>query len=192
MKQITLKGQARQAGNKASVKSLRKLKRVPCVYYGNGVENTMFSLDAKDLELLTNTPNSYIVELDIDGNKQLAVLHSVQYHPVTDEALHVDFLAVKEDKPVTINIPIAIVGNSIGVRQGGKLLVSTRKLKVSGMMDKLPDVLNVDITDLNMGKQIIAGDLHFDDVQIVSPRATIICSVKMTRAAAAAAAAAKK
>lgn len=191
MKHITLNGEGRQTGNKAAIKALRRAKRVPCVYYGNGFENTLFSVDAKDLEVLTNTPNSYIVELNIDGKVQLAVLHAIQYHPVTDEALHVDFLAIREDKPVTINIPVAIVGNSIGVRQGGKLLPAARKLQVSGMMENLPDTLEVDITNLNIGKQIIAGDLHYDNIQIVSPKATIICSVKMTRAAAAAAAANK-
>ena len=139
------------------------------------------------METITNTPNSYIIELDVEGKKQLVVLHDIQYHPVTDKALHVDFLAIREDKPVVINVPVSISGNSIGVRQGGKLMVSTRKLKVSGMIKDLPDKLDIDITDLNLGKQIVAGDLHYDNIQIVSPKATIICSIRMTRAAAAAA-----
>ncbi len=188
MQQITLKGTNREIGNKALVKAVRRDNLVPCVYYGNGVENTVFSVALKDLETILNTPNSYIIEIDIEGKKQLAVLQAVQFHPVTDKPLHVDFLAIKEDKPVTINIPVVITGNSIGVRQGGKLMVSTRKLKVSGMMKDLPDTLPVDITELNLGKQIVAGDLHYDNIQIMSPKATIVCSVKMTRAAASAAA----
>lgn len=187
MEHITLKGTGRTVSNKAAVKALRRENLVPCVYYGNGVENTLFTVSARDLEKITNTPNSYIIELDVDGKKQLAVLREIQYHPVTDKALHVDFFAVKEDKPVVIDIPVAISGNSIGVRQGGKLMVSTRKLKVSGMIKDLPDRLNIDITDLNLGKQIVAGDLHYDNIKIVSPKATIICAVRMTRAAAAAA-----
>ena len=188
MQQITLKGTNREIGNKALVKAVRMDNHVPCVYYGNGVENTVFSVALKDLETILNTPNSYIIEIDIEGKKQLAVLQAVQFHPVTDKPLHVDFLAIQEDKPVTINIPVVITGNSIGVRQGGKLMVSTRKLKVSGMMKDLPDTLPVDITELNLGKQIVAGDLHYDNIQIMSPKATIVCSVKMTRAAASAAA----
>ena len=188
MQQITLKGTNREIGNKALVKAVRRDNLVPCVYYGNGVENTVFSVALKDLETILNTPNSYIIEIDIQGKKQLAVLQAVQFHPVTDKPLHVDFLAIQEDKPVTINIPVVITGNSIGVRQGGKLMVSTRKLKVSGMMKDLPDTLPVDITELNLGKQIVAGDLHYDNIQIMSPKATIVCSVKMTRAAASAAA----
>ena len=188
MQQITLKGTNREIGNKALVKAVRRDNLVPCVYYGNGVENTVFSVALKDLETILNTPNSYIIEIDIEGKKQLAVLQAVQFHPVTDKPLHVDFLAIQEDKPVTINIPVVITGNSIGVRQGGKLMVSTRKLKVCGMMKDLPDTLPVDITELNLGKQIVAGDLHYDNIQIMSPKATIVCSVKMTRAAASAAA----
>ena len=188
MQQITLKGTNREIGNKALVKAVRRDNLVPCVYYGNGVENTVFSVALKDLETILNTPNSYIIEIDIEGKKQLAVLQAVQFHPVTDKPLHVDFLAIQEDKPVTINIPVVITGNSIGVRQGGKLMVSTRKLKVSGMIKDLPDTLPVDITELNLGKQIVAGDLHYDNIQIMSPKATIVCSVKMTRAAASAAA----
>lgn len=187
MKQITLQGIGRTGNDRAAIKALRKEGRVPCVYYGNGVENTLFSVSAKDLETITNTPNSYIIELDVEGKKQLVVLHDIQYHPVTDKALHVDFLAIREDKPVVINVPVSITGNSIGVRQGGKLMVSTRKLKVSGMIKDLPDKLDIDITDLNLGKQIVAGDLHYDNIHIVSPKATIICSIRMTRAAAAAA-----
>lgn len=192
MKQITLNGVSREAGNKAAVKSIRREKMVPGVFYGNGAENTLFSISIKELETVLNTPNSYIIELDIEGKKQLVVLHAVQFHPVTDEPIHVDFLAIREDSPVTIDIPVTITGNSIGVRQGGKLLVSTRKLKVRGMMNNLPDTLDVDITSLDLGKQITAKDLHYEGIDIVSPKATIICSVKMTRAAAAAAAQAKK
>ena len=140
-------------------------------------------MDAQDLKTITHTPNSYIIDLELnDGKKLYAVLHEVQYHPVTDEALHVDFLAVCEEKPVTIEVPVIVTGHSEGVKMGGKLLVSSRKLRVSAMMDKLPDVLEVDSTHLMIGKQIVAGDLNFDGVTIVSPRATIICSVRPTRA----------
>ena len=183
MKHVELKGQVREAGNKAAVKAVRRAGHVPCNIYGLGMENVLFTIDAQDLKTITHTPNSYIINLELnDGKKFFAVLHEVQYHPVTDEALHVDFLAVCEDKPVTIEVPVIVTGHSEGVKMGGKLLVSSRKLRVSAMMDKLPDVLEVDSTHLMIGKQIVAGDLNYDGVTIVSPRATIICSVRPTRA----------
>ena len=183
MKHIELNGQVREAGNKAAVKAVRRAGQVPCNIYGLGMENILFTIDAQDLKTITHTPNSYIIDLELnDGKKFFAVLHEVQYHPVTDEALHVDFLAVCEDKPVTIEVPVIVTGHSEGVKMGGKLLVSSRKLRVSAIMDKLPDVLEVDSTHLMIGKQIVAGDLNYDGVTIVSPRATIICSVRPTRA----------
>ena len=183
MKHIELNGQVREAGNKAAVKAVRRAGLVPCNIYGLGMENILFTIDAKDLKEITHTPNSYIIDLELNnGTKMYAVLHEVQYHPVSDEALHADFLFVTEDKPVTIEVPVKVVGHSEGVKMGGKLLVSSRKLRVSAMMDKLPDLLEVDSTHLMIGKQIVAGDLNYDGVTIVSPKATIICSVRPTRA----------
>ena len=183
MKHIELKGQIREAGNKAAVKAVRRAGQVPCNIYGHGIENVLFTIDAQDLKTITHTPNSYIIDLELsNGTKMYAVLHEVQYHPVSDEALHVDFLAVNEEKPVTIEVPVKVVGHSEGVKMGGKLLVSSRKLRISAMMNMLPDVLEVDSTHLMIGKQIVAGDLNYEGVTIVSPRATIICSVRPTRA----------
>ena len=183
MKHIELNGQVREAGNKAAVKAVRRAGQVPCNIYGLGMENILFSVDAQDLKTITHTPNSYIIDLKLnDGRGGCAVLHEVQYHPVTDEALHVDFLAVGTEKPVTIEVPVLVTGHAEGVKMGGKLLVSSRKLRVSAMMDKLPDVLEVDSTNLMIGKQIVAGDLNYEGVTIVSPKATIICSVRPTRA----------
>ncbi len=189
MKHITLKGSLRHTGNKATVKAIRKAGLVPCNLYGQGAENILFTVTTRDLKALTHTPNSYIVELDIDGQIHLAVLHEVQFHPVSGEALHVDFLNVSEDKPVTLDVPVIITGHSEGVKLGGKLLVSSRKLRISAPMDALPDNIEVDSTPLQIGKQIVAGDLHIDGVNIVAPKGTIICSVRPTRATAQAAAA---
>ncbi len=189
MKHIELKGTVREAGSKAAVKSLRREGLVPCNIYGLGMENIHFTVSAKDLKNLTNTPNSYIVDLELsNGSKFFAVLHEVQWHPVTDEALHVDFLAVSEEKPVAIDVPVKITGHSEGVKMGGKLLVSSRKLRISAHLNNLPDEISVDVTNLLIGKQIVAGDLHYEGVTIVSPKATIICSVRPTRATAQAAA----
>ena len=190
MKHLNLQGKLRATGKKADVKSVRREERVPCVIYGNGMENVLFSVNAKDLAVLTDTPFSHIIDLDIEGNKYLAKLQDIQWHPVTDKAIHVDFIALAEDKPVTISVPVKIVGNSEGVKQGGKLFVSSRKLKVSGLMENLPDELEVDITPMGIGSQIFAKDLHYDNIQIVSPKGTLVCAVRATRASAAAATAA--
>lgn len=186
MKQLDLNGKARTIGRKADVKSVRKEERVPCVLYGQGIENVCFSIDEKDLKAITHTPYSYIINLDIDGKKQLALFHAIQYHPVTDRPLHVDFLAVDPSKPVTVSVPVVITGNSEGVKQGGKLNVAVRKLKISGMADILPDEITVDITPLGIGKHISAGDIKIDGVTMVTPKQTLICSIRNTRNAAAA------
>lgn len=187
MKHFELKGKKRVTGKKADVKSIRKEERVPCVIYGAGVENTSFSIDEKDLKGLTHTPFSHIVDLDVEGMKCEAVLKAIQYHPVTDRPLHVDFLALDPAKPVVIDVPVKITGNSVGVRQGGKLSLNTRKLRVCGMQQNLPDELPVDITELGLGAQINAGDLKYDGIQIVSPKGTLVCAVRATRNSAAAA-----
>ena len=191
MKHLSLQGTARVSGKKADVKSVRRDEKVPCIVYGNGVENINFSVEAKALKALTDTPYAHIVDLDIDGKKFTAKLQDIQWHPVTDIALHADFLALNEDKPVTVEVPIKIVGNSEGVRQGGKLAVSTRKLRISGLMANLPDELEIDITPLGIGKQIFAKDLSYDNINIVSSKATLVCAVRATRASAAAESAAE-
>ena len=188
MKHIELKGCVRTAGNKAVVKAIRKEGNVPCNIYGLGIENVLFTVSAKDLKTITHTPNSYIIDLELsNGQKINAVLHELQWHPVTDECLHVDFLAVCDTKPVVIDVPVVVTGHAEGVKAGGKLLVSSRKLKISAMLNELPDTLEVDCSALQIGKQIVAGDLHYEGVNIVSPKATIICSVRPTRASAQAA-----
>ncbi|MEG1483759.1 MAG: 50S ribosomal protein L25 [Bacteroidales bacterium] len=189
METIKLKGNARKIGTKQDLKQLRRNEEVPCIIYGQNVENVNFSVNAKELRAITHTPKSYIIEVEVEGKTYKCVYHQAQFHPITDETLHIDFLSVSEEKPVVIDVPLNVFGSSDGVKQGGKLLVSARKLKVSAPLDKLPNELPVDITTLQLGKTVVAGDLSFDGIQIVSPKSTIICSVKMTRAAIGAAAA---
>ena len=188
MKHIELKGQLREASGKQAIKAIRREGLVPCNLYGLGMENILFTVSAKALKPITNTPNSYIIDLELsNGQKINAVLHELQWHPVTDECLHVDFLAVCDTKPVVIDVPVVVTGHAEGVKAGGKLLVSSRKLKISAMLNELPDTLEADCSALQIGKQIVAGDLHYEGVNIVSPKATIICSVRPTRASAQAA-----
>jgi len=191
MKHLTISGSKRTVGRKADVRQVRSEGKVPCVVYGNGIENISFAVDAKELQTLTNTPYCHIVDLDVDGTKITALLHEVQYHPVNDKALHADFLAVDNNKPVVVEVPVLITGNSVGVKAGGKLQVSRRKLKICGLLENLPDDLTVDVTSLAIGKRITAGDLKFDNISIVNPKATIICSCLSTRNSVAAAEAAE-
>ena len=186
MKHFVLKGQVREVGNKAVIKEYRKQGLVPCNIYGSGIENILFTVTEKDLKGLTDTPASYIVDLELsNGQKYNAVIHELQYHPVKDNCLHADFLAVNEEKPISIMVPITITGHAAGVRAGGKFYKLVRELKVSALMKDLPDELVINIDKLQIGKRIVAGDLKYENVNVVSPKGTIICTVKSSRQVAA-------
>lgn len=181
MQHFELKGQTRKVGNKAVIKAFRKQGLVPCNLYGLGIENVLFTVNAKELKALTDTPKSFIVDLVLDGEKRTAILHELQWHPVTDECLHVDFLAVDDKKPITIKVPIAITGHAKGVQQGGKFFQSARELRVCAQMKNLPDVVTVDITPLGLDKKIKAGDIKVENATVVTDKDAIICGVKTTR-----------
>ena len=182
MQHFELKGQVRQVGNKAVIKAYRKQGVVPCNLYGLGMENILFTVDEKELKALTNTPKSYIVDLKLDNGKSYnAVLHELQFHPVSERCLHVDFLAVNEEKPIAIKVPVIITGHSIGVQQGGKFTQNSRFIRISALMKDLPDDVTVDISSLGLDKKIKAGDLKFDKISVISDKDTIICGVKSTR-----------
>lgn len=192
MKHFELKGQIRQAGNKAMVKAFRRQGLVPCNLYGTGVENVLFTVDAKELKAVTDTPKSYIIDLVLGDKKYLAVIHELQFHPVEDNCLHVDFLAVSEDKPIAIDVPLKLTGHPVGVQAGGKFTQLLRKVRVSALLNDLPDELEVDITPLELDKRLTVGELNFDKLTILSQKSGIICRVKTTRAMQAAAAAEAK
>ncbi len=183
MQHFELKGQVREVGNKAVIKAIRRQGLVPCNLYGSGVDsNILFTVDAKELKGLTDTPASYIVDLILDNGKKFqAVLHEAQWHPVSDACLHVDFLAVDGKKPISINVPIEITGHAIGVQQGGKFFQPARELRISALMSNLPDKVSVDISGLGLEKKIKAGDIQLKNVTILSDKDTIICGVKTTR-----------
>ena len=168
METIKIAGVKREAFGKKESKSIRKQGQVPCVIYGNG-ETVHFSVDARSL----------------------GVMREVQYHPVTDQVLHADFFHVIPGKPISIDVPVKLTGNSEGVKQGGKLILSKRKVRISATMENLPDEIVVDVTTLGLGKSIFVGDLKYDHITILTPATTAICAVKMTRAARGAAAAAE-
>ena len=187
MQHFELKGQIRQVGGKAVLKAFRAEGLVPCNLYGCGMQNVLFTVNEKELKLLTNTPNSFIVDLNLDGKMYTAILHELQWHPVSDRCLHIDFLAVGKDKPIAIDVPIAISGHAIGVQQGGKFFQSSRKIRISAMMENLPDEVSVDITSLGLDKKIKAGDISLENVSVISDKDMIICGVNSTRNSSAAA-----
>ncbi|MFR9651122.1 MAG: 50S ribosomal protein L25/general stress protein Ctc [Rikenellaceae bacterium] len=181
MKTIQLSAVARAEYGKKAAKAVRREGQVPCVLYGGG-DVVSFSVVAKDLKQLIYTPNSFIVELNIDGKVEKAVLRDVQFHPVREEILHIDFFRVIDGKPVSIAVPVQLEGTAAGVKVGGKLALSARKLVVSALEANLPDEITVDVTALELGKTIFVGDLNVENVKFVTPATTAVCAVRVTRA----------
>jgi len=190
METIKIAGVKRNAFGKKESKAVRKEGMVPCVIYGNG-ETIHFAVETRSLRPLIYTPQSYLVEFDIDGKKEVGVMREVQYHPVTDNVLHVDFFHVIPGKPISIDVPVKLTGNSEGVKLGGKLILSKRKVRISATMENLPDEIVVDVTELGVGKTIFVGDLEFENLKFITPATTAVCAVRVTRASRGAAEAAK-
>ena len=136
------------------------------------------------------TPHVYVIALDIDGERHTAILKELQFDPVTDAVIHVDFLEVNDTKPITIGIPVKLVGLAQGVRDGGRMNLSIRKINVTAPYQQIPEHLDVDVTALKIGKSIKVGELSYEGLEIATSKEVIVCSIKMTRQAAAAAAAA--
>ena len=196
MKEINVKGQKRSDLGKKASKEMRKEGMIPCNLYGeaknaNGQpEAVAFMVPMAELRKVVYTPHIYVINLDIDGKKHTAIMKELQFHPVTDALLHVDFFEINEKKDISIGIPVNLVGHAQGVRDGGRMSLSIRKLVVKAPYKQIPEKLDIDVTAMTIGKSIKAGELNFDGLEIITPKDVVICSIKMTRAAAAAAAAA--
>jgi large subunit ribosomal protein L25 len=182
MKTIAMFGNARTTVGKVSTKTLRAEGKVPCVLYG-GKENIQFSMYEPDFKMLVYTPNTYKVKLDIDGKTYYAFLKDIQFHPVNDTILHVDFLEISDNKPVEVSVPVRLVGNSIGVRQGGKLLVKAKKLRVRALPNQLPDAIELNIETLEIGKSMKVADVQAGGLQLLDSPNNPIVTIKTTRAA---------
>lgn len=197
MKEINVAGKKRTDTGKKATKELRKQGYVPCNLYGekkdaNGnPEALAFAILATDLRKVVYTPHIYVVNLDIDGEKHTAVMRELQFHPVTDALLHIDFYEINEKKPITIGIPVKLNGLAQGVRDGGKINLAERKLNVTAPYKQIPEVLDIDVTNLQLGKSIKVGELSFEGLEIATPAQVIVCSVKATRASRSAAATAE-
>ena len=182
MKTIEIKGSFRTELGKKSSKQLRKIGNVPCVIYGKE-KNIHFHAHELAFKNLIYTPEAHLVDLNIENELHKAVLKDVQYHPVSDKILHADFVEVFEDKPVTINIPIKVSGDSVGVIAGGKLTIKKRSLKVKGLPNDLPENLPIDITNLKIHESVKVGDISFDKIELLDQKKLMVLTIATSRVA---------
>jgi large subunit ribosomal protein L25 len=183
MKSITIKGSERESVGKKATKALRNAGKVPCVVYG-GEKPLHFSADELAFKNLVYSPNAHTVKVDLDkGEKVKAVMQDIQFHPVTDKILHIDFYQLFDDKEVSMDIPVRLQGNSPGVRNGGRLLFRNRKLTIKALPDNLPDFFDIDISKLKIGDNILVESLKNDAFSILQPDSTVVVQVKTARAA---------
>ena len=196
MKEINVTGQKRTDLGKKASKLARKEGLIPCNIYGekkdeNGAPVAMsFVCPMSELRKVVYTTHIYVVNLNIDGEEHKAVMKELQFHPVTDALLHVDFYEVNEEKPITIGIPVKLNGLAQGVRDGGRINLSIRKINVTAPYKAIPEHLDIDVTNLQLGKSIKVGELSFEGLTLATPAEVVVCSVKATRASRSAAAAA--
>ena len=193
MKEITINAQARTEYGKKASRDLRRAGQIPAVFYGvekdeNGLPVAKsIKISEKELAKLLYTPNVYIVNLVVDGTPVKAILKDLQCDFVTDRPVHVDFYQITEDKPVVFEIPVKLNGLAEGVRAGGKLALNVRKLAVKALYTQFPDTLDIDVTNLALGKTMKVGELSYEGLEIITSKEVVVCAVRMTRAARAAA-----
>jgi len=182
MKSITIKGSKRESVGKVATKALRNADKVPCVLYG-GESPLHFSANELDFSKLVYTPNAHTVVLDINGDQKInAILQDIQFHPVSDKILHVDFYQLSDNKEVNMEIPVIIKGSAPGVMlEGGTLVINKRKLKVRALPKNLPDLINVDISTLKLGNKISIVDLESENFTFLHPDNTVVCKVRTSR-----------
>ena len=196
MKEIAINGQKREATGKRASKLIRKEGLVPCNIYGELKDGKglpvaeSFVAPFAELRKAVYSPHVYVVNITIDGKVRTAIIKELQFHPTTDALLHVDFYEVNETKDITVGIPVKLNGLAQGVREGGKLNLSIRKIDVTAPYHQIPEILNIDVTNLGLGKAIKVGELSFEGLTLATPAQVVVCSVKETRASKSAAAAA--
>ena len=187
MKSIEVKGTARTIAEHSSeqsraLKALRKNNCVPCVLYGAG-DNVHFTVTNDEVRNLIYTPHIYVVDLDIDGKKVKAILKDVQFHPVKDTILHIDFFQIDELKPIIMEVPVQLEGLAEGVKAGGKLTLQMRKLKVKALYNVIPEKLTVNVAHLGLGKTVKVGELSYEGLTLLNAKEAVVCAVQLTRAA---------
>jgi large subunit ribosomal protein L25 len=184
MKSISIKGSKRESVGKVATKALRNAGMVPCVIYG-GKTPIHFSAEEKAFKNLVFTPNVYTASLDVDGQKVEAILQDIQFHPVTDRIIHVDFYQTFDDKEITMNIPVRLVGTSPGVLNGGSLRFTNRKLRVKALPANLPDFIAADISGLKIGSKLLLSSMVNDTYTFMHPENTVVVQVRTSRNATA-------
>lgn len=182
MKTFEIKGELRKEIGKKNATQLRKEEKIPCVIYG-GKENVHFSATEKEFLNILYTPNVYIANIKLESAEYNAVMREVQVHPVSDKVIHIDFVQVFDNKNVTVPVPVKLNGFAKGVKEGGKLNLERRKLNVSGFPQAIPDIIELDVTDIELGKTIKVGDINLPNVKLTDSSNTVVASVKLTRAA---------
>ncbi len=182
MKTIEINAFFRKELGKKTSKELRKGLNVPCVIYG-GKENIHFYTHENNFKELIFTPDAHIVNLKIEGKEFNVVLKEIQYHPVSDRILHIDFTEIAAGKPIIIGIPIKVSGDSVGIKAGGKLRIRRRSLLVKGFANDIPEFLPIDITELKIHQSIKVGDLSFDKIELLDPKKSMVLAVATSRVA---------
>lgn len=192
MKTYQLAAEPRTALGKKATKAIRDEKKIPVVF--NTKEHTAEHLTVSQdaVRNLVYTPDIFAIELDVNGSKRMAVLKDIQFHPVKDSILHMDLLEVTEDKPVTIEVPVRLEGHAEGVKAGGKLTLSMKKIKVKAPYTNIPERVVINVDHLALGKTLQIGDLHFEGLELMNAKNAVVCAVQLTRAARGAAASAEK
>lgn len=185
MKTFELKGSLRSDLGKKATKAARREDVIPAVIYGGekSTEAVHFTVAASDVRKLIYTPEIFLVALTIDGKAYNAILKDIQFHPVTDGVLHLDFLHVFKDKPIVIEVPVVLDGLAEGVKAGGKLSLDIRKLKVKALYNNVPEKVHINIEHLALGKSIQVGELNFDGLELLNAKNSVVCRVQLTRAA---------
>jgi large subunit ribosomal protein L25 len=208
MNTFQLEAASREAAGKKAAKAVRKEGLIPAVLYGQapvefpyretlnpgekiveiengrGIVVTSLVVTNENVRNLIYTPNIYLVELTVKGSKSVkAIIKDIQFHPVTDAILHIDFLEVFEDRPIVMAVPVILEGHAEGVKAGGKLNLELRKLRVRALYSQIPERLTVNVEKLGLGKVIKVGDLSFPDLELVNTKNAVVCAVKLTRAA---------
>lgn len=182
MKSITIKGSERESVGKAATRAARNAGMVPCVLYG-GDQPVHFTAEEMAFKGLVYTPNVHTVVIDLAGKTYNAILQDIQFHPVSDKILHIDFYQLDETKEITMEVPVKIIGNSKGVMAGGVLRLNQRKLKVRALPANLPDYVEADITDLEMGNKLYVTKLPVNNFKLLNPENTVVAQVRISRAA---------
>ncbi len=212
MKKFVLKAEAREELGKKAVKALRAEGKIPAVINGGkivelpyneplkagqklveisngrGIITTDVVVKSEDVRKLIYTPDIFEIDMELNGEKLNVVMKDLQFQPVTDAVLHIDFLQVYPDKPIIMEVPVQIEGHAEGVKAGGKLSLSMRKLKVKAIYTQIPERLVINVDNLGLGKSLAVGDLHFEGLELMNAKNAVVCAVQLTRAARGAAA----